>query len=486
MSKGQEKTGKTLRSIVGLDDDDRPEQQMGHWQNLLEHYDADQEATDMGKSGQDCSTISSYVVDCKMAAEKHRERANWTVVKLVFDGSEEDANSTYLGVKDLEPTVHHGIYDAPMSQADYARHMLMEYEVATGLTLRVKATVGQEGPAPDPEEVPRLEGGKLPRSSVASAGYATSGTRLDGTFTNNQLARYLDKRCHWAQDELHHMMEYFKGTEWYALSFKNAGDEWEDLYLVLYCDRDVNDNPKATGGYLITLEGVRGTCLPLTWASSVASVTLPSSAENETLSWGKGAREALRIASVVETMRATPPMMKAKVDNEALRLALKQGSSTKLGHLRKTSRINFKFFRDCGLIPEHVPGTENFADVMTKVLSRVKLLALIGCFFGIDVTTNKHGTKKVGAQFNLIWHAAACKFRDCVGVGEMRNPANQVMLEKCKCEAAGIARNGYLSTRSVEGEIEDETDVIQAFLRTATQKAEGEKRAQAGQNKYIP
>ena len=35
-----------------------------------------------------------------------------------------------------------------------------------------------------------------------------------------------------------------------------------------------------------------------------------------------------------------------------------------MGHLRKTARLNFKFFRDCGLIPEHKPETENYADVM--------------------------------------------------------------------------------------------------------------------------
>ena len=44
----------------------------------------------------------------------------------------------------------------------------------------------------------------------------------------------------------------------------------------------------------------------------------------------------------------------------------------------KTARLNFKFFRDCSLVPGHTSGTINMADAMTKIVSRVKMLALQG------------------------------------------------------------------------------------------------------------
>ena len=64
----------------------------------------------------------------------------------------------------------------------------------------------------------------------------------------------------------------------------------------MYCDSDVNDNPKSIGGYLITLEGLLGSMFPLVWNGSVATLTGCSSGECESLSWGKAAREAMRTA----------------------------------------------------------------------------------------------------------------------------------------------------------------------------------------------
>ena len=50
---------------------------------------------------------------------------------------------------------------------------------------------------------------------------------------------------------------------------------------------------------------------------------------------------------------------------------------------------------------------ENFADAMTKILERIKLLSLVGRFYGVQVAQNDHGSlRKIEAGLMLVRHGA--------------------------------------------------------------------------------
>ena len=109
-----------------------------------------------------------------------------------------------------------------------------------------------------------------------------------------------------------------------------------------------------------------------------------------------------------------------------------------MGHLRKTARLNFKFFRDCGMIPIHIRGDKNFADAMTKILSRLKLLMLIGQFFGVNVEQNEHGSARIKKDaMMLVRHEVNCTFGDCADA-ILAKPANMIMMLRCACEVGRI------------------------------------------------
>lgn len=101
---------------------------------------------------------------------------------------------------------------------------------------------------------------------------------------------------------------------------------------------------------------------------------------------------ALRLAVILEDLRLTSLKLQGFVDNDSLRLALQRGSSSRMGHLRKTASLNFRLLKQIGMVPEHVSGLLNFADFLTKVLGRDRLRSLLGPFFGIETEQNEHGT----------------------------------------------------------------------------------------------
>ena len=71
---------------------------------------------------------------------------------------------------------------------------------------------------------------------------------------------------------------------------------------------------------------------------------------------------------------------------------------------------------------------------MTKILGRVKLLTLIGRFFGVAVEVNDHGTAKIEKDsLLLVRHATECEFGNCAEAILMK-PANLETALKCACE----------------------------------------------------
>lgn len=143
---------------------------------------------------------------------------------------------------------------------------------------------------------------------------------------------------------------------------------------------------------MIELQGKCGSTYPWEWAARQVSVASTSSGENESVGWSMAAKAGIRCAAILECLRRTEVYVEGHCDADALRLAVERGSSQQMGHLRRYAEASFQFLQECGIPLRHIPGTENVADVFTKVLSAEKTLYLTRSWFGHDLTRNSHGS----------------------------------------------------------------------------------------------
>lgn len=185
--------------------------------------------------------------------------------------------------------------------------------------------------------------------------YAARGSRPDTSFPVSRLGRFTDYWGPWSQQELTHLMGYFKYTKDYILRLVNAGDLWEDLILVTDSDADHNA-PRSVAGHMVALEGAKGSSYPWEWQARHQTVATSSSGESESVGWGSAAKSAIRLAAVLECLRRTPVRVVGHCDSEAMRLAVKRGSSRAMGHLRKHAECTFQLLSDSGIELQHEPG----------------------------------------------------------------------------------------------------------------------------------
>jgi len=250
--------------------------------------------------------------------------------------------------------------------------------------LKEHATIGQSAAPPLIGDLERLGAGEEVRGPIGELLYAVRGTRPELAWAVSQLGRFVE-RWHadpWMDKELRHVLGYVKRTCHYGLRFVSMGDLWEDLWVVIWADGNLTV-PRSHGGFFIALVGTLGTFLPLLWRSWTLSHATSSSAESETLVWGEAAKAGISLAAVVEATRRRPIEVLGLVDAEALRLAVKRGSSTKMAHLRRSAGLSLAWLHDCGIVLNHVPGVDNVADVFTKNLGEQRLLHLVQRWYGL-------------------------------------------------------------------------------------------------------
>ena len=180
----QEQTGKNLREIVSAENMTTAVKH-GDWGLLLDEYDRDVEADDLGPAGRDLSTVANYIDDCKMQSESRREKATWTVIKLMYAGSDESEGGTFLGVKDGGPGVHGKDYVTTLGMTEYIQHMLRECIGKTGYGLKFRGSPGQEGTAPDTEELETDEAtAQVAQLQATNAELAEQVKRISAEFQN--------------------------------------------------------------------------------------------------------------------------------------------------------------------------------------------------------------------------------------------------------------------------------------------------------------
>ena len=205
------------------------------------------------------------------------------------------------------------------------------------------------------------------RELIGSLLFLSRCTRFDITFVIARLARFVTRWCEWARKETRHIPSIVAHTAEWSLIMKSADDDWEELRLSTICDASFGT--RCFGGYKVKLTGSRGSSFLIEKASRLQGPQSTSSTESESIEWGRAAKATLRVKGALDACRLRLVRCDGHVDNDALRMAVSRGSSTKLGHLRVHADTCFRFLAQLPISLHTASTTENEADIMTKVLS---------------------------------------------------------------------------------------------------------------------
>jgi len=175
----------------------------------------------------------------------------------------------------------------------------------------------------------------------------------------------------------------------------------------------------------LALEHDDGSHYPLDWLARVMAMSGSSSGDDEAKGYGATVRHALRFAAILEDLRLRPLDVRARVDNDSLRLACQRGSSPRMGHLRKTASLNFRLIKQVGMVPERVDSCDNLADFLTKILGRERLAHLLKAIMGLNLGKNTHGVvisrgRNANKEcVNYVRHSQTCSFGNVWDLGLM-------------------------------------------------------------------
>ena len=102
-------------------------------------------------------------------------------------------------------------------------------------------------------------------------------------------------------------------------------------------------------------------------------------------------------------------------DNDSFRLAVERGSSTKLGHLRKTAEVNFNFLTVTQIPLGRVDTSEKDADIFTKTLSSTKLQYRLSPWYMSGAS--RHDNSQAVINVEVHTHCVTCAYCNLVDTG---------------------------------------------------------------------
>ena len=193
-------------------------------------------------------------------------------------------------------------------------------------------------------------------------------SRPDLAFAIGILSKYMHSPRKAHGDALRQVLRYLKGTHWYGLVFKCGGSQ----KLIGYSDSSHNTDPddgRSTTGHLFCFGDT-----PITWCSQKQDTVALSSCEAEFMAATEAAKQAIWLQDLLSEItgrKAEKTLI--RVDNKsAIALAKNPVFHRRSKHIQK----RFHFIRECverdHIDVEHVPGTEQKTDILTKALAKIK------------------------------------------------------------------------------------------------------------------
>lgn len=202
-------------------------------------------------------------------------------------------------------------------------------------------------------------------------------TRPDLSYSVGVLSRYMQepKESHGAA--LKQILRYLRGTTSLGLRYSRSRKQEIRGYSDSSHNVDIDDG-RSTHGHVFYLDES-----PITWCSQKQEIVALSSCEAEFMAATEAAKQAVWLQELLsEVVGRDIVKVAIRVDNKsAIALTKNPVFHGRSKHIHR----RFHFIRECveseQIEVEHIPGTEQKADILTKSLGRLKfkeMRSLIG------------------------------------------------------------------------------------------------------------
>lgn len=208
--------------------------------------------------------------------------------------------------------------------------------------------------------------------AVGSLMFLCIGSRPDIAYVVSRVSSSLEKPTDRDWSNVKRIMRYIKGTMNFGILYKS--DSKNDV-LHVYCDSDHSGDPKTyrstTGVVTIFAEG------PISWLSKRQTSVALSTTEAEFVAACEAAKEAIWLNRLLREITVLSSVPVLHIDNMSAIKLIKNPIFHK-----RTKHINIRFFFvrekffEKELAVEHIAGTDQLADVLTKALSSVRFADL--------------------------------------------------------------------------------------------------------------
>ena len=289
-------------------------------------------------------------------------------MEMQFEMSDLGKLTYYLGIE-----VHQREDGIVLVQDRYAKKILEETEMSTCNLTHIPLEMNAKMSKTTNEK--RIDETRY-RRSIGCLRYLLH-TRPDLSFSVGLLSRYMQepKESHGAA--LKQVLRYLRGACSLGLFFARG----KGLKLEGYSDASHNvddDDGKSTTGHVFYLGDS-----PISWCSNKQEIVDLSSCEAEFMAAAEAAKQAIWLQELLsKVLGKTCERVVIRVDNKsAIALTKNHVFHGRSKHIHR----RFYFIRECveneQVEVEHVPGSEQKADILTKSLGRIKfkeMRSLIG------------------------------------------------------------------------------------------------------------
>ena len=207
------------------------------------------------------------------------------------------------------------------------------------------------------------------REAVGCLLYLTTASRPDIAFAVNKAARAMEDPTTEDWNQVKRIFRYLKKTMNYGIVYKNKEED-----LKVYSDADYagdKETRRSTTGIVATL-----TQGAISWTSQLQKTVSTSTTEAELVSASEGAKELIWLKRLLSEIIETPDQDKPPtlyIDNAStVKLSRNPGYHRKSKHIEVRHFYVRERFLNGDLKLEHIDGTNQLADLLTKPLEKVR------------------------------------------------------------------------------------------------------------------
>jgi hypothetical protein len=294
-----------------------------------------------------------------------------------FDITQFPDVETYLGVHLRRRGDGAWLITQPVKIQECLQTMGMEdcNPVATPLVPNSTIKEDDDGTALDSNEH------QLFRRSLGQLRHVSVTYRMDLSVAINMLSRFAARPTKEHMRHLKHILRYLKGTAQLPLVL---GADKDGVNVSAYCDATWNAHPEDNGlnttGALYRLCG--GT---IDFVSQKQDCVTSSTAHAEMIALSTTAKGLIHFRALLQELGQPQGPSKVHTDNAAcVDIAKSHGTTKKTRHVNVSHFLFQEYQREGFLNVEHVSGDEQWADALTKLLHKDKLIRCRDFMLGVE------------------------------------------------------------------------------------------------------